>query len=553
MVKETQGITSLRWPSESANVGDLFTADDTNISYELMPNLRWRNVVAERFYDNWVLSENPENVQEGENVFGKTVIGFPSGTPNPNDGPITLYNEDTIQHMDRLFQININGSDTLPEYRQLYLSSAAAVTAYHITSYDDVIEGQDLPPSKPPLTGWDWWTWGKNLAAFNRPHRVQTAIPLVDYVQDPSRMSEVRVKVDWKNSNGLPVTVGNHIWTMSSYEFERASKNYMLDITDRITTISEDVSYPNNPPVQPERSLSTDWIDLEGDSNYLWWQLSYNPGQLIGGMVLTIDDPSYTGNDGSASTSGMCMDATGKNIYFVRNSTGDDNATMQKSLTIAGDLKATTDIATVTEYTDLTRFPTKTVDAGNCCITEDGREFFISDLTDNKVKQWKLRTNFQISDIGSYDPYNSWDYADYYKEFQVVTGNILDIYVNRAKASLLVLTDNNKITKYTFTGDDISTAVYDSELDISTYAAGAKCFTLTFKESSIVLLLPEGIVYAALEAGIDLTTVKWKPDVVPLLSNDPRGVAISEDGMKLFVADNQTENPTLRLSQWEVV
>jgi len=536
MVTTTQGVTSLRWPTGTAKVGDFIVTDDTNTAYEFMPNGTWKNIVVEKVYDDFSVSYE---------------AGISTGAANPNNGPITLYNEETIKHGDRIYEVSVNGSEDYPAYRQLYVSSPATLTAYHLTSHSGLPFIEDGSPFKP-IFGWDVWTWGKNISGFNRPHTLKTAIPLVDYIQDPSRMDEVKVKIDWGNANGLPITVGGHTWVVEMFEDGRASKNYSISSPTFNLRFSEAVPYPINSPAIPPRSISTGWLDMASNSFYLWYTLTYNPGQHIGGWTLTIDDPTYTGNDGTSSTSGMCMDLNGNNLYFVRESTVGKDAILRSTLSTSHDLSTKVDAETVTSYYDPNEDPFGAINAGNCCITDDGRDFFITDRDTNAVHQFKLRTNYQISDIASVDPFNSFIYTEYKKEF-TPDGVVLDIFVNRAKATLLVLTDNNKITKYTFENQDISTAIYESEYDITEVASGAKCLTMTYAESSILLAIPEGVRYLAVEAGIDLSTVKTSQDLVKIPSIDPRGIAVSKDSKKIFIADNHTIDPTLRVTQWDAI
>ena len=515
MVTTAQGTSDLNFPTD-AEVGDVFTAFN-RITYELMPNLRWRNTVE---LDNLGYPEG----EWTEVTDGGSLLQVEVGGLSPAGGVVPLYPSESILIEDLVYELEPAWAP-VPRFNEIVLYAQNGNVSYYVDDFEDA----------NPIRGWDVWSKGVNVPSFNKPQNFKVAFDMSSYVGNMSRIGDVSVRLYWYNSKGPPTTPIGHSWRLEHYELEKDDKNYDY-AAGTIVQVEDDVSidWPNSNASGSERLVDTGWIRLSDLSNYLWLSVTQSAGQRFGGLNIEIDDPSHLGDLSSRSLSGVTVSVDGGKVYASRS--GLNSAVLQYDLATAHDLSSAADAHVQTNFDDFTQYPSSVqVEPLAPFATENGREFVIVD-SDGVLRQWKLREYQDIATIAQYLPYNSWDYQDFKRAFNPV-GNPLDVMLNPNNDQMYVLTDDNIIRRYSFTDQNISTSVYEDQIDVTPATANAKCFFLTGSGRSIVVPYTGGFRQLILDPSSDLFSLsKWKYDRVQVDFNNPVGIHMSDRNEDIYVA-----------------
>ena len=514
MVTTAQGTSDLNFPTD-AEVGDVFTAFN-RITYELMPNLRWSNTVE---LDNLGYPDGDWTEVTGGELLQVTVGGL-----SPTGGEVPLYPSESILIEDFVYELTAIGAD-VPRFNEIVVYAQNGNVSQYVDDFEDANS----------IRGWDVWSKGKNVPSFNRPQNFKVAFDMSTYVEDMSRIDEVSVRIYYYNSKGPPTTPVSHTWRLEHYELEKDNKNYDTDSGTRVQ-MEEDLTlhWPSSNAAGSERFVDTGWIRLSSLSNYLWLAVTQSAGQRFGGLTIEIDDPTQLGDSTNRNLSGVTMSVDGDKVYASRSGLG--AAVLQYDLATDHDLSSTGDAHVQTDFDDFTQFPSSVpVEPMAPFATENGREFVIVD-SDGVIRQWKLREYQDISTIAQYLPFNSWNYQDFKREFTPV-GNPLDVMLNPNNDQMYILTDDNIIRRYSFSDQNISTSVYEDEIDVTPATENAKCFFLTGSGRSIVVPYTGGFRQLILDPSSDLFSLsKWKYDRVQVDFNNPVGIHMSDRNEDIYVA-----------------
>ena len=534
MVKETQlPYTDLKFPIDG-EIGDVHLADN-DYNYELMSNLRWRNVIPRSSIspdpDGWEPAIDPDTLEQL--YISIPVEGISEGSE------LAIYPSETIDHLDQLFQMDLHGSTVLPVWSEFYQYTNNLNRVYFVNDWTDTSipfwSTANDKDSWPSYGTYEISSSANNVPAFNNSYSLGVPFRAIDYINDVSRLSECKVRITWLVSQGQKNTSGNHNFTMAFYKDEKASKNWKGDETNAEFWVTDEWPMPGN-DYFPTTERSTGWIDLTEDSNYWWFENAFNAGQRVGGWTIEIDDPTSGGTLENRKFTGFTVDSSGNHVYASRNDI--QGTVFEYGLPITDDLDGGIVNHEESHFFDF--------DGGDVYqetkplgvhIAQDGIRFFICDDDQDNILETKLRTPFDLSTCAEYDPYNSWDYKSNRFEF-VTVAKPLDVQLNAAENMIYVLEADNVIRRYSYDAVyNISWSVYQDEFSVDTAGLGIKHFFLSQSERTFVFPIEGGFRQAYIGTENDLSTVTWSDEPTALALENPQGIWVNHNNTRMFVGE----------------
>jgi len=541
MVKEAQGTTDLNFP-DNLEVGDVYIGITNNFPYELMSDGRFRNVnlPAIRGFANPI---NPLLPLEASRF-----LPIATGELSDLSQDLTIFPKETLG-LQQSRMTRITNTDDLDDNSQgeLYLAYSNADRVYRISDWsDETIPFWSTITDKHLSYGeWELSAAANNVPSFNNPYSVGTWWDIHDLVYDTDALANVRVRVRWSTSKGAPNSSPTHRWSIATYEealtgLPAAGLHNYLDgiLTPHyIVGDSGNEDFPSSAASSLTKEIVTPWLFLTADSRWLWFQNDFQAGQRTGGWVLEIIDPAYPGTLEARNLTGLNLNPAQNKLY-----TSQDLSKELRQYNLGTAAEIDTGVLAYSEsvFYDPTAFSAPSeITPTDVFTTEDGRNVYMADVNDGKIKQWKMRTVEDLSTMIDYDPFNSWNYDALYREFATVA-NPICCQVSVDGANLYTLEDDNNMRRYSMTGRDVSTAVYEDGFSLAALTTAATCFCLSPTENSVII---------AESGSIQEIFMSTKPSLnVPLIltaskSFDidvPTGIRISRDGTKIYISDKSS-------------
>lgn len=543
MVKEAQGTTDLKFPSLTAEVGDINIGITNNFPYELMSDGRWRNVNLPAVLKGFYNPENPDLPTEANRY-----LPIPHDQISDKSYELTLYDKDTIggqlARMTRYYDDTPFDADAQGE---LLLEYPNADRVYRIIDIND-----ESIPFYETITdkGIDYGTWqisgsANNIPSFNNPYSCSTWFDIDDLVYNNENKDKCKVRFRWYVSKGLPnsSTIHRYHYNMFPVEYtgRLAIRNYHDGSGDpnAVSFVEGNEDFPSPSDAGPTKEVITPWTDIPADARWLWFQIDWHAGQRMGGWVIEILDPEYPGDPSIRNLSGIDVNEDEDKLYTSHDLI---NEVRQYNLSSVGQIDSGVLSYEEEVFYDPTAYPApSTITPADIDVSKDGRFVYICDAVDGKIKQWTMRTVGDLSTMIEYDPFNSWNYNTLYKEFSTVA-NPICCQVSINGENLYTLEDDNNMRRYSLTGRDVSTAVFEDSFSLDALTLNATCFCLSPTEGSLVIaesgLLHE--IFMSTKPSLSVPLSITPPREFDI--DDPTGVQVSRDGTRIYVSDKSSSS-----------
>ena len=524
-----------------ANVGDYYRAAN-DVTYELMPNLRWRNVIP---LGDGIPPDSPFGPPQGgdgpSNVISELVIGGPS----PAAGPLNWWNyENYDQGPGNPYMLWYADSVLpLPAKNVIYPKTVQAAVGQNFTwildetfTDPDILFQQYIPPQWQKI-GQTVYAPGNGISAFNRPTRYTCGLELADYIGDMSRRDEVQMRFSFYQGrtvggttiDGTSVEIKQFPNTEADFNYENTGGNQEIQGRTWFQDYSDTLANPI-----PWRYIQTDWQPIDALAQAIYFVINLRPGQIIADIRLDIIDPTVGSTDPSYRVhQGLGFSRNGDKMYIARPDTLEDPSMLEYDLATPYDLNTASFNTLTTQFDDSGSLGVVTPDSAS--TDRGGFRLIFADTARQRLRSYGLRDE-SVVDMATDDLSGGWDWSEQYQE--LITIGLPKYAQWSHNGDKAISIEDDTILRVYDTGGAYDFTLGNtlfSSVDLS--ALGTfECFWISATGKTIIIPVTGGYYLGTMETEYDVSNIVWNP-IVNIAIDNPTGIFVTPDFSTMLLTE----------------